>query len=100
MYDIIINIITESWQVLGQMAFYLLFGFLVAGVLSVCISPKWVERALGGALDGTGAEGVPVRRAAAALFLWSDPGLGLYALAWRKQGGHDLVFALHAPDRP
>ncbi len=48
MYDIITNIITESWQVLGQMAPYLLFGFLVAGVLSVCISPEWVERHLGG----------------------------------------------------
>ena len=48
MYDILTNIITESWQVLGQMAPYLLFGFLVAGVLSVCISPEWVERHLGG----------------------------------------------------
>ena len=27
---------------------YLLFGFLVAGILSVCISPEWVERHLGG----------------------------------------------------
>jgi len=48
MYDIIINIITGSWGVLGQMAPYLLFGFLVAGFLSVCISPEWVERHLGG----------------------------------------------------
>ncbi len=43
-----IQLITESWLVLGQMAPYLLFGFLVAGVLSVCISPAWVERRLGG----------------------------------------------------
>jgi len=42
-----VNIITESWQVLGQMSPYLLFGFLAAGVLSVCISPVWVERHLG-----------------------------------------------------
>jgi len=42
-----VNIITESWQVLGQMSPYLLFGFLAAGVLSVCISPEWVERNLG-----------------------------------------------------
>ncbi len=48
MYDVITNIITESWQVLGQMAPYLLFGFLVAGVLSVYVSPEWVERHLGG----------------------------------------------------
>ena len=35
-------------MVLGQMAPYLLFGFLMAGVLSVFISPAWVERHLGG----------------------------------------------------
>lgn len=38
----------QSWLVLGQMAPYLLFGFLMAGVLSVCISPELVERHLGG----------------------------------------------------
>ncbi|MCK4341265.1 MAG: hypothetical protein KAY37_06020 [Phycisphaerae bacterium] len=27
---------------------YLLLGFLVAGMLSVCLSPEWVERHLGG----------------------------------------------------
>jgi uncharacterized membrane protein YraQ (UPF0718 family) len=43
----LVNIVTESWQVLGQMSPYLLFGFLAAGVLSVCISPEWVERHLG-----------------------------------------------------
>ncbi|MGA2061819.1 MAG: SO_0444 family Cu/Zn efflux transporter [Thermoguttaceae bacterium] len=37
----------ESWLVLGQMAPYLLFGFLVAGILSVCFSPQWIERHLG-----------------------------------------------------
>lgn len=47
MYDILKNIIIESWQVLGQMSPYLLFGFLVAGILSVCISPELVERHLG-----------------------------------------------------
>ena len=36
------------WAVLGEMAPYLLFGFLVAGVLSVFISPEFVERHLGG----------------------------------------------------
>ena len=40
--------IRESWSVLGQMAPYLLFGFLAAGLLSVCISPELVERHLGG----------------------------------------------------
>ncbi len=48
MLDIVGGILAESWLVLGQMAPYLLFGFLAAGVLSVCISPSWVERHLGG----------------------------------------------------
>jgi uncharacterized membrane protein YraQ (UPF0718 family)/copper chaperone CopZ len=47
MYDILVKTILESWQVLGQMAPYLLLGFLVAGVLSVSIPPEWVERHLG-----------------------------------------------------
>ena len=42
------DILWQSWLVLGQMAPYLLLGFLVAGVLSVCISAAWIERHLGG----------------------------------------------------
>jgi uncharacterized membrane protein YraQ (UPF0718 family) len=38
----------EFWQVLLKMSPYLLLGFLVAGVLSVLISPRLVERLLGG----------------------------------------------------
>ncbi|MDM8008701.1 MAG: SO_0444 family Cu/Zn efflux transporter [Phycisphaerae bacterium] len=48
MLDGVRMLVVESWQVLGQMAPYLLFGFLMAGLLSVWISPKWVERHLGG----------------------------------------------------
>ena len=36
------------WDVLTDMAPYLLFGFFVAGVLSVAVSPRVVERHLGG----------------------------------------------------
>ncbi len=42
------TIFLESWMVLGQMAPYLLLGFLVAGILSVAISPRFIERHLGG----------------------------------------------------
>ncbi len=38
----------EFWAVLSEMAPYLLFGFLVAGILSELISPHYVERHLGG----------------------------------------------------
>jgi len=48
MFAILQEVAYESWLVLGQMAPYLLFGFLVAGVLSVCFSPQWIERHLGG----------------------------------------------------
>src|SRR3972149_516803 len=47
MFAILANIAYESWLVLGQMAPYLLFGFLAAGILSVCFSPRWIERHLG-----------------------------------------------------
>jgi len=50
---------TEFWLVLAAMAPYLLFGFLVAGLLSVFISPETVEEHLG----GSGI--VPVLKAAA-----------------------------------
>jgi uncharacterized protein len=47
MIGILTDIIYESWLVLGQMAPYLLFGFLAAGILSICFSPQWIERHLG-----------------------------------------------------
>lgn len=47
MMKTVLDIVLESWLVLGDMAPYLLFGFFVAGVLSVGISPRFVERHLG-----------------------------------------------------
>ncbi len=44
----LMEIIGEFWGVLSEMAPYLLFGFFVAGLLSVLISPKLIERHLGG----------------------------------------------------
>jgi hypothetical protein len=41
------DIIIEAWLLLGEMAPYLLLGFLVAGVLSVMIPAGFVERHLG-----------------------------------------------------
>ncbi len=38
----------EFWMLLGEMAPWLLFGFLVAGVLSVFLRPETIERHLGG----------------------------------------------------
>jgi len=46
--EIVTQIPGQFWAVLLEMAPYLLFGFLVAGVLSVIISPVFVERHLGG----------------------------------------------------
>ncbi len=58
------DIPAEFWAVLSEMAPYLLFGFLMAGVLSVFISPSLVERHLGGKGMGSvvkaAAFGVPL----------------------------------------
>jgi uncharacterized membrane protein YraQ (UPF0718 family) len=48
MADFAKKIIVDFWAVLAEMSPYLLFGFAVAGLLSVFISPKLVERHLGG----------------------------------------------------
>jgi uncharacterized membrane protein YraQ (UPF0718 family)/copper chaperone CopZ len=112
MYNLVFSIARENWLVLGQMAPYLLFGFLAAGALSVCISPEFVERHLGGrgfrpVLKAT-LFGVPLvlcscgvipvtasvrrhgaSRAAATSFLLSTPQTGIDSIA--------ITFALLGP---
>jgi len=46
--ELFLNILNEIWQVTLAMAPYLLFGFLMAGILSVLISKEYVRRHLGG----------------------------------------------------
>lgn len=46
--DFMLNMVRASWGTLEQMAPYLLFGFAVAGALSVLMPPEVVERHLGG----------------------------------------------------
>ncbi len=46
--DVAPDILMRVWSVLCQMAPYLLLGFLVAGVLSQAVSPRFVETHLGG----------------------------------------------------
>ena len=48
MIDTALHIVTEIWLVSARMASWLLLGFLMAGLLSVFISPAWLERHLGG----------------------------------------------------
>lgn len=45
--SVLTTVLMASWTVLVAMAPYLLLGFFVAGLLSVVISPEWVERHLG-----------------------------------------------------
>jgi uncharacterized membrane protein YraQ (UPF0718 family)/copper chaperone CopZ len=45
--EVLTRILVASWVMLGEMSPYLLLGFLVAGILSVIVSPTWVERHLG-----------------------------------------------------
>jgi len=46
--EIVRSVFSEFWTVLAEMSPYLLFGFFVAGLLSVLLSPETVERHLGG----------------------------------------------------
>ncbi|MFA6134917.1 MAG: SO_0444 family Cu/Zn efflux transporter [Phycisphaerae bacterium] len=48
MHHHVVGFVSSFWAVLVEMSPYLLFGFLMAGLLSVLISPKLVERHLGG----------------------------------------------------
>lgn len=42
-----VNLLHNSWAILGQMSPYLLLGFFISGILSVFISPEWVQKHLG-----------------------------------------------------
>ena len=48
LHDLVIKFALSIWQTLLEMSPYLLFGFLVAGFLSIFIKPETVERHLGG----------------------------------------------------
>jgi uncharacterized protein len=47
MAEQLIDIAAQFWGTIGQMAPFLLFGFLAAGVLSVLVSADWIQRNLG-----------------------------------------------------
>ncbi len=48
MIDIVTLFLHSFWSVLGQMAPYLIFGYLIAGVLSVFVTTETVKKHLGG----------------------------------------------------
>jgi uncharacterized membrane protein YraQ (UPF0718 family) len=48
MLGFLTNFCWQSWQVVLEMAPYLLLGFALAGLMSIWISPAWTERHLGG----------------------------------------------------
>jgi len=48
MADFVKSIIIDFWATITEMSPYLLFGFFVAGILSVLVSQRLVERHLGG----------------------------------------------------
>jgi len=48
MLDFLLRLAVDFWATVGAMSPYLLFGFFVAGLLSVFVSQKMVERHLGG----------------------------------------------------
>ena len=48
MLDFLLRLVVDFWATVGEMSPYLLFGFFVAGLLSVFVSQQLVERHLGG----------------------------------------------------
>ncbi len=62
--ETILTFFADFWDVLAEMAPYLLFGFAVAGLLSVFISAEWVQKHLGrgrfGPILKAAAMGVPM----------------------------------------
>jgi len=48
MFGVLRNIAVDFWQTVAEMSPYLLFGFFVAGLLSVLVSQRVVQRHLGG----------------------------------------------------
>ena len=48
MLDFLLRLMVDFWATVAQMSPYLLFGFFVAGLLSVFVSQRMVERHLGG----------------------------------------------------
>jgi hypothetical protein len=48
MIDIIKSILVDFWLTVAEMSPYLLFGFFMAGLLSILVSPRFVETHLGG----------------------------------------------------
>lgn len=44
----VFNFFLEIWQLLGEMSLYLLFGFLMAGILHILIPQKLIEKNLSG----------------------------------------------------
>ena len=45
--EFIINFLKEFWSVMGEMSPYLIFGFVIAGILYVSIKPETVQRHIG-----------------------------------------------------
>lgn len=113
----IVSFLYNSWIVLGQMSPYLLLGFIISGVLSVFISPEWVERHLGGGRFASIVKatifGIPLplcscgvipvaaslrkhgaSRAATTSFLLSTPQTGIDSIfaTWGLLGGFFAVF--------
>ncbi len=48
MLDVLKQVVVDFWSVFAEMSPYLLFGFFVAGLLSMLVSRRMVERHLGG----------------------------------------------------
>lgn len=47
MFEIFINVVQESWEILLDSSVYILFGILIAGFLKVTVNPNFIMKHLG-----------------------------------------------------
>jgi hypothetical protein len=102
--EAVFTYVSQCWLIVQEMAPYLLFGFALAGLISIWVSPEWTERHLGGKGLGPVVKatllGIPLplcscsvipvvasmrrhgaSRAAATAFLLSTPQTGVDSIA-------------------
>lgn len=47
MFDFILRVFQESWEIFVDSSFYMLFGILIAGLLKVFLNPDFIFNHLG-----------------------------------------------------
>ena len=91
MIDFLLQVLWETWNIFKQASIFLLFGFLLAGVLAVLVPEKALSKLFRQRQDQIGAVGVGDRRAVAAVFVRCGAGRAGLAAPGRHPGRHGCI---------